>query len=81
MLAAQRSDGFIGHTIFWNTPLSGVRRFTYNVTEPGAPTTASIQPPVLAWAWQIAVGDPRAVPASPGITTGWRRTATSTATG
>ncbi len=61
LLAAQRSDGFIGHTIFWNTPLSGVRRFTYNVTEPGAPTTASIQPPVLAWAWQIAVGDPRAV--------------------
>ena len=31
LLAAQRDDGFIGHTIFWNTPLSGVRRFTYNV--------------------------------------------------
>ncbi|MGZ4224529.1 MAG: MGH1-like glycoside hydrolase domain-containing protein [Solirubrobacteraceae bacterium] len=62
LLAAQRPDGFIGHTIFWNTPLSGVRRFTYNVTEPGAPATASIQPPVLAWAWQIAVGDPRGVP-------------------
>ncbi len=62
LLAAQRPDGFIGHTIFWNTPLSGVRRFTYNVTEPGAPTTASIQPPLLAWAWQIAVGDPRQVP-------------------
>jgi len=61
LLAAQRPDGFIGHTIFWNTPLSGVRRYTYNVTEPGAPTTASIQPPVLAWAWQIAVGDPREV--------------------
>ena len=62
LLAAQRPDGFIGHTIFWNTPLSGVRRFTYNVTEPGAPTTASIQPPLLAWAWRIAVGDPREVP-------------------
>jgi hypothetical protein len=62
LLAAQRADGFIGHTIFWNTPLTGVRRFTYNVTESGAPTTASIQPPVLAWAWQIAVGDPREVP-------------------
>ena len=63
LLAAQREDGFIGHTIFWNTPLRGRRRFTYNVTSPTAPMTASIQPPVLAWAWQIAVGDPNTVPA------------------
>jgi hypothetical protein len=61
LLAAQRDDGFIGHTIFWNTPLEGVRRFTYNVISPDAPMTASIQPPVLAWAWQIAVGDPAEV--------------------
>ncbi|HSC02976.1 MAG TPA: hypothetical protein VLC49_06645 [Solirubrobacteraceae bacterium] len=58
LLAAQREDGFIGHTIFWNTPLTGRRRFTYNVTEPNAAMTSSIQPPVLAWAWRIAVGDP-----------------------
>ena len=32
LLAAQREDGFIGHTIFWNTPLTGRRRYTYNVT-------------------------------------------------
>jgi hypothetical protein len=63
LLTAQRDDGFIGHTIFWNTPLSGRRRFTYNVTSPDAPSTASIQPPVLAWAWRIAVGDPATVPA------------------
>jgi hypothetical protein len=63
LLAAQREDGFIGHTIFWNTPLTGRRRFTYNVTEPNAPTTASIQPPLLAWAWRIAVGDPAEQPA------------------
>jgi hypothetical protein len=63
LLAAQRADGFIGHTIFWNTPLRGVRRFTYNVTERDAPMTASIQPPALAWAWLIAIGDPAAVPA------------------
>jgi hypothetical protein len=63
LLAAQRPDGFIGHTIFWNTPLEGRRRFTYNVTSPDAPMTASIQPPTLAWAWRIAVGDPAAVPA------------------
>ena len=63
LLAAQREDGFIGHTIFWNTPLTGRRRFTYNVTSPNATMTASIQPPVLAWAWRIALGDPAGEPA------------------
>jgi hypothetical protein len=63
LLAAQRPDGFIGHTIFWNEPLRGARRFTYNVTSADAPMTASIQPPGLAWAWRIAVGDPADVPA------------------
>ncbi len=62
LLAAQRDDGFIGHTIFWNTPLTGARRFTYNVTSPDALMTSSIQPPALAWAWRIAVGDPAEVP-------------------
>ncbi|HWD85416.1 MAG TPA: hypothetical protein VG321_06670, partial [Solirubrobacteraceae bacterium] len=62
LLAAAREDGFIGHTIFWNTPLEGVRRFTYNVLSPSAPMTASIQPPCLAWAWRIAVGDPAQEP-------------------
>src|SRR5438477_4466603 len=56
LLAAQRDDGFIGHTIFWNTPLEGVRKFTYNVLSNNAVMTASIQPPLLAWAWQITVG-------------------------
>jgi hypothetical protein len=32
LLAVQRPDGFIGHTIFWNAPLRGMRRLTYNVT-------------------------------------------------
>lgn len=62
LLAAQRADGFIGHTIFWDRPLTGLRRFTYNVTEPGATMTSSIQPPVLAWAWSRSVGDPAAEP-------------------
>jgi Mannosylglycerate hydrolase MGH1-like glycoside hydrolase domain len=62
LLAAARSDGFIGHTIFWDRPLTGLRRYTYNVLGPSAPTTASIQPPVLAWAWRLAVGDPATVP-------------------
>jgi hypothetical protein len=63
LLAAQREDGFIGHTIFWNTPLDGSRRFTYNILSRDALMTSSIQPPALAWAWRIAIGDPRSVPA------------------
>ena len=63
LLAAQRHDGFIGHTIFWDTPLTGLRRFTYNVVSSSARMTSSIQPPVLAWAWRIGVGDPAEVPA------------------
>jgi hypothetical protein len=63
LLAAQREDGFIGHTIFWNTPLRGPRRFTYAVVGRDATMTSSIQPPALAWAWSIAVGDARNVPA------------------
>ena len=62
LLAAQQEDGFIGHTIFWNRPLNGARRFTYNVSSPNSPMTSTIQPPVLAWAWRIAVGDPQEVP-------------------
>jgi hypothetical protein len=62
LLAAQREDGFIGHTIFWDRPLDGVRRFTYNVGSSGQLMTSSIQPPLLAWAWRIAVGDPKLVP-------------------
>jgi len=38
-----------------------VRRFSYNVLSRDATMTASIQPPLLAWAWRIAVGDPRRV--------------------
>jgi hypothetical protein len=63
LLGAQRDDGFIGHTIFWNQPLTGSRRYIYNVISATDPTTASIQPPLLAWAWRIAVGDPSAEPA------------------
>ncbi len=61
LLAAQREDGFIGHTIFWDTPLNERQRLTYNILSPDAPMTASIQPPALAWAWRIAVGDPSRV--------------------
>ncbi len=65
LLAAQRPDGFIGHTIFWTGAPREIRRFTYNIVSPSDGMTASIQPPVLAWAWRIAVGDPTE---EPGIT-------------
>ncbi len=62
LLAAQRPDGFIGHTIFWHRRVSGVRRLFYNVADRHARLTESIQPPLLAWAWRLAVGDPAAEP-------------------
>jgi hypothetical protein len=62
LLANQRDDGFIGHTIFWNQPLRGLRRATYNVTTRHPTMTASIQPPMLPWAWSLAVGDAAAEP-------------------
>jgi Mannosylglycerate hydrolase MGH1-like glycoside hydrolase domain len=58
LLAAQREDGFIGHTIFWDGPVSLGRYPFYNVTSRRAFQTETIQPPLLAWAWRIAVGDP-----------------------
>jgi mannosylglycerate hydrolase MGH1-like protein len=63
LLAAQRDDGFIGHTIFWTGRPIGVRRITYNAQSRSSWMTSSIQPPALAWAWRVAVGDPAEVPA------------------
>jgi hypothetical protein len=62
LLAAQRPDGFVGHTIFWHRPVSGVRRAFYNVATRTARQTETIQPPLLAWAWELAVGDPAEEP-------------------
>ena len=62
LLAAQRPDGFVGHTIFWDRPVSLVRLAFYNVASRSSFQTETIQPPLLAWAWRIAVGDPAAEP-------------------
>jgi mannosylglycerate hydrolase MGH1-like protein len=62
LLAAQRPGGFIGHTVFWHRPVSWTRRPFYNVGSRRALTTETIQPPLLAWAWRIAVGDPAEEP-------------------
>jgi hypothetical protein len=62
LLAVQRPNGFVGHTIFWRQRVSFLRSFFYNVTSRTALQTETIQPPLLAWAWRIAVGDPAAEP-------------------
>src|SRR5215208_322452 len=62
LLRAARPDGFLGHTLFWE-PLEGARTLFYYRLRPGDLMTASIQPPLLPWAWRIAVGDPRREPA------------------
>jgi glycogen debranching enzyme len=62
LLAAQREDGFIGHTVFWDRPVSLGRYPFYNVASRRSLQTETIQPPLLAWAWQIAVGDPAGEP-------------------
>jgi hypothetical protein len=62
LLAAARPDGFIGHTIFWEHPVSGARSLFYNVINRDDFTTATIQPPALAFAWSVAVGDPALEP-------------------
>ncbi len=62
LLAAQRADGFIGHTIFWDRQVSLRRYAFYNVASRDSFQTETIQPPLLAWAWRIAVGDPAEEP-------------------
>lgn len=62
LLRAMRSDGFIGHVVFWDRPITLKRRLYYNVASRASEMTATIQPPLLAWAWQLAVGDPREEP-------------------
>jgi Mannosylglycerate hydrolase MGH1-like glycoside hydrolase domain len=62
LLGAQRPGGFIGHTIFWGSQVSLIRLAFYNVASRAALQTETIQPPLLAWAWRIAVGDPAEEP-------------------
>lgn len=63
LLQAAEPDGFIGHTIFWEEPVSRSRRLFYNVLSSDDFMTLTIQPPLLAWAWKVAVGDPSQEPA------------------
>ena len=51
LVAAQRPDGLIGHTVFWRGRVRLARAFSYNLLRISDRTTATIQPPLLAWAW------------------------------
>jgi hypothetical protein len=62
LLAAMEPDGFIGHTILWGHPLDRERSIRYNIASREDLMTRTIQPPVLAWAWRRAVGDPAREP-------------------
>lgn len=62
LLGAMEPSGFIGHTVMWGRPLDLQRAVRYNVARRDDLMTRTIQPPVLAWAWSIAVGDPRSEP-------------------
>lgn len=59
--AAAREDGFIAHAISWGEPVDAVRSLFYNVRSRADFMTSTIQPPLLAWAWSLVVGDPAQV--------------------
>ena len=61
-LLASSQDGFIGHTNFLGKTLNLERAIRYNIASRHASATSTIQPPVLAWAWSIAIGDPSTEP-------------------
>ena len=62
LLRASRPDGFIGHVIFWDRPVSLSRSLYYNVASRRAFMTGTLQPPLLAWAWRVTLGDPALEP-------------------
>lgn len=62
LLGAQREDGFIGHTIFWESAVHWHRLPFYNVLGRWSPHTETIHPPMLAWAWRACRRDPAEEP-------------------
>jgi hypothetical protein len=62
LMGAMRPDGFVGHVVFWDQPISLGRLLYYNIDSRSSEMTGTIQPPLLAWAWKLAVGDPAREP-------------------
>jgi hypothetical protein len=67
LLHAAGPGGFIGHTILWGRPLDLGRALRYNIASRRDLMTATIQPPLLAWAWQLAVQGGAGTVDEPGI--------------
>jgi hypothetical protein len=51
LAAAMQPSGHIGHTVFWSGPVRLARLPAYNVRRRSDRSTATIQPPLLGWAW------------------------------
>lgn len=62
LLHAAEPDGFIGHTIFWERPLDRAKALRYNVRHRHDFMTRTIEPPILALAWDRVAGEPAAQP-------------------
>src|SRR4051794_33389047 len=53
LLAAQRADGLVPHTILWHRPVRASRAFLYNFQRLRDRATQTIQPPLVGFAWEI----------------------------
>jgi len=51
LAASMHRSGHLGHTVFWSGPVRLARLPAYNVHRRRDRTTATIQPPLLGWAW------------------------------
>jgi hypothetical protein len=64
VLRGGRADGFLPHTVFWDSPARWRRAPLYATRRwRGDWHTHSIGPPLLPWAWRLAGGDPGGLPA------------------
>jgi hypothetical protein len=53
LLRAQEPDGFLPHTILWHRPVRLSRRSFYSLAHPSDRVTRTIQPPFVAFAWEL----------------------------
>jgi len=51
LAATIQPSGLLGHTVFWSAPVRLSRLPAYNVQRGRDRATATIQPPLLGWAW------------------------------
>ena len=57
LLKAQHEDGFIPHTVFWDGRVRLSRVGIYNIQHLSDKGTSTIQPPLLAWAWELVAAE------------------------